>query len=301
MYNIYDIFLIYNRFRCPKSIREEKNLMANPAGSTDAPTATFVNAQRLDERNMVYVAKSCGQNLVASNRNLGIGENSSDVFVQTPDGELGIYHANLMRQFREQYVPNYTGNPLADQARQDFAYSSYLTEVYSQKAQDVFSLLRSLPAGKQVKTRSFVQAIEAGARAHAGMLQLSPEATQEYVQSMMFKALGEKFRGNELGERSREAYALSCYGRDTFNFTVAKYGLEEQKGRNPYDRQDPPGSGYRGSSESPQMMLQFGEQVEEQHHLEKALQFMTLFSLFSSAGFFPLMAAGLTLQPQTLS
>jgi hypothetical protein len=249
-----------------------------------APSQTYVNQKGLTENNLVYVAGE-GRNLVAADTQVGVDQHSSSPFVQTSSGELGIYHATMLQQFKSQYKPRDTGNAQTDKARQEFDFCNYVTDRYLDKSDQVLTMLKSQPKDQQDGIRAFLNDIEERAKAEAERLGLSAEDTKDYVNQQTFKALGEKYKGTELGDRSREAYALNNYSKDALKFTSAKYGLPEPGQQNPYNTQGQQNRDY-GSSIQDQAILQQIQRMQ-------VLQFLTLMSLFNNCGmgFNPMMMA----------
>jgi hypothetical protein len=247
-----------------------------------APPQTYVNQKGLTENNLVYVAGD-GRNIVAADTQVGVDQHSSSPFVQTSSGELGIYHATMQKQFKSQYTPRDTGNAEADKAKQDFDFCNYVTDKYTEKSDEVLSMLKSMPKEKQEENRAFLKDIEERARAEAQRLGLSESDTKEYVNQQTFKALGEKFKGTDLGDRSREAYALGNYSLDALKFTSAKYGMPLPGQENPYNTKGQQNRDYSSSIQDPV--------IQEQIQRMQIIQFMTLLSLFSNCGmgFSPMM------------
>ncbi len=213
---------------------ERGNTMSN---TLQGPPQTFINSRNLRENNLVYVAGE-GRNLVAADTEVGVNRNSTDVFVQTPQGETGIYHPRMMQQFRAQHHQQHSGNRVVDQAREDIDFERY--------------------AGEEAR---------------------------DYVQLQTFKALGNKFKGTELGNSSREAYALGNYSKDAFNANCAKYGDPRPGKANPYNAAGRQNYEYSQSVQDPQM--------QQQMQLQRMMQMLVLMSLFrgSSMGFMPMMMA----------
>ncbi|MDQ7823894.1 MAG: hypothetical protein RDV48_13930 [Candidatus Eremiobacteraeota bacterium] len=244
----------------------------------------YVNSRNLTMENLVYVTGSNGRNMIAATTELGVDEKSSDVFVSTSDGETGIYHPNLVKEFASQYTPRpRSGDDVIDEARADIDYNSFLTKKFSQKSDEVFSSIRSQNPEMQEQIRGIMRDVDVRARSEAEKMKLSPEREKEYVNLQTFKALGDSQKGTELGIHAREAYALGSYSRDSFDHTVAKYGLPHPGDQQVYNAADRKTDEKAVQTEDPRM-----KQYIEQR---QAFQFLSMMSMFGSGGmsFFPFM------------
>jgi hypothetical protein len=240
-----------------------------------APPQTYVNQRGLTADNLVYVAGE-GRNVVAADREVGVDGAHTGPFVETSTGELGIYHRSMMNQFKSQYTPANTGDARTDQGKEDFAFCGYATKKYEETSDEVFKLLKSEPKEQQEGTRAFLKEIDEKASAEAQRLGLSAGDTKEYKNQQMFKALGERCKGTELGDRSREAYALGNYSLDALKFTSAKYGMPLPGEQNPYNAQGQQYNDYSNSVQDPA--------IQQQIQRLQILQFLTLMSLFNNCG-----------------
>jgi len=240
-----------------------------------APPQTYVNQRGLTADNLVYVAGE-GRNVVAADREVGVDGAHTGPFVETSTGELGIYHRAMMNQFRSRHTPSNTGNAQADQSKDDFAFCNFATKKYEEATDEVFRLLKSQPPEQQEQTRAFLKEVDEKATAEAQRLGLSPGDTKEYKNQQMFKAVGDRFKGTALGDRSREAYALGNYSLDALKFTSAKYGMPLPGEQNPYNAQGQQYNDYSNSIQDPAIL----EQIQRL----QILQFLTMISLFNNCG-----------------
>jgi hypothetical protein len=239
-----------------------------------APPQTYINQRNLNANNLVYVAGE-GRNVVAADSEVGVDGHPTGPFVQTSSGELGIYHRAMMDQFMAQYNPQRTGDTARDQGKQDFAFCNYLTSRYEQSSDEVFRELKNQPPEQKEQTRAFMQQVDEQARAEAQRLGLSTEDTKEYVNQQSFKALGDKFKGTELGDRARETYALGNYSLDALKFTSRKYGMPIPGEQNPYNAQGQQQNDYNSSVQDPA--------IQQQIQRMQILQFLTLMSMFNAS------------------
>lgn len=243
-------------------------------GSGYNPTQTYVNSKGLKLDNLVYMAGNDGKNIVGSEDSFGVQHNDKDVFVKSPNDQLGIYHPNMMKQWQAQYKKESTGNAVVDQANKDINFACYVTDQYAKKADEVFNLLGNMKntdpeKDKQIKTK--LAQIEDEINNNKN---LSEQEKKEQKSILSFKAVADMTKGTELGNKASEAYALSNYNRDIGNYVGAQYGLSTPGQKNPYNQQ---GQTYYNSANQVQ-----DPAIQKQIQQQQIMQFLTLLSLMSA-------------------
>lgn len=264
-----------------------------------SPAQTYVNQQGLKLDNLVYVAGDNGKNTVASDTTLGVQHNDADVFVKTPDNQTGIYHPNMMKQFKAQYQPTQTGivkdesgkvlgyvdsttgkfsttqpeaNKYIDSAKQDYAFCDYVNKQFEQKSDEVFGLLKNQTPEQRAEFSRVYDQISADLDKKG----LTPEQKKEELNLLSFKAIADLNKGTELGNKAMETYALGEYSKDTFSATNKAYAMPAPGEKNPYNQQGQDFYNAAGQVTDPAIK----KKIEEQ----QMLQFFTLMSLLCGGG-----------------
>jgi hypothetical protein len=199
----------------------------------EAQEASF-NGKNIAEEDLALGAVTVGTSIAADCQPILRGS-TSDIYVRTSLGEVGIYHPEMLRKFSSGQTPRRSNLSIVDHMRKEIDFCSHAQERYAQSCDEVFRLLGKFPAPEQQESKTFIQAIDEISRREAQRLGLSPEATEDYVNQETFRALEEKYQGSPLGSRAGEAYALGNYTSDAMNRTAARKAVPLPGQGNPYN------------------------------------------------------------------
>lgn len=234
---------------------------------------TYVNGQGLKLENLVYVAGSDGKNTVASDEALGVKPNDNDVFVKTQDAQTGIYHPNMLKQWKAQYSPQEsTSNSAVDEARQNLDFSKYVTNQFESKADEVFGLLKNQTPEQRAEFKKVHDQISADLDKKG----LTPEEKKEQLNLLSFKALADLNKGTDIGNKSMEAYALGNYSKGVFDATRSMYGMPLPGENNPYNQNGQTYYDYANQVQDPA--------IQEKIKQQQTLQFLNLVTLLMGGG-----------------
>jgi len=240
-----------------------------------------VNQRNLTAQNLVYVPGMDGSVNIGADEEMGV-KSQKGPLVQTESGDVGVQHGVMQQQFVDQYKPRQgTGNALVDGAGKDFDFCKYATNLYEQKADETFGMLETLTPEQKAKLKPMDDEI----KKEVGKLNLPPDQAKEQIQLLRFKRMAEEFKGTEFGQKSKEAYALGSYSRDTFNLTSARYGMPVPGQSNPYNPTGQVLNNYSNAVEDPQMKKEMDK--------KKLLQTLCMIGMFSnmSMGMLPMLGA----------
>jgi len=239
-----------------------------------------INQRNLTAQNLVYVAGMDGSVTLGADRELGVAGQKGPL-VQTESGDVGVQHGAVVQQFADQYKPSAgTGNEVADAAKKDFDFCNYANSLYEQKSEEAFGMLGSLTPEQRAKLKPMDDEI----KAEVAKLKLPEAQAKEQIQLLRFKRMAEEFKGTDMGQKSREAYALGSYSRDTLNLTAARYGMPVPGQSNPYNPTGQVLNNYARAVENPEM----GKEMDKQ----KLLQTLCVIGMFSNVamGFAPMLS-----------
>jgi hypothetical protein len=210
---------------------------------------------------------------------------ASDIYVRTSLGEVGIYHPAMLRQFNSQRAQRPVGSRINNDMRDDLDFCAFVDQRLAQASEEVFRLLGKVPPEHKQESEALLRDISQRARHDARSSDLSAEATTDYVNQQIFRAMSDKYQGTALGNRAAEACTLGSYSRDALNHSAAKCGLPLPGQSNPCND-----SGREYYHHTPQIMESY---IRAQFQRQQIVQFLNMMSLFSNCGMgmFPFMAS----------
>jgi hypothetical protein len=239
----------------------------------------YVNQRNLTAENLVYVAGTDGNVSIGADREMGV-QGQKGPLVQTEAGDVGVQQGVMQQQFADQYKPQAsTGNQVADAAKKEFDYCNYAQGLYESKSDETFGLLGTLTPEQRARLKPMDEEI----KKEVGKLNLPEAQAKEQIQLLRFRKMADEFKGTEVGQKSKEAYALGSYSRDTFNLTSARYGMPIPGQSNPYNPTGQVLNNYSQAVENPQMKKEMDR--------KKLLQTLCMIGMFShmSMGFMPML------------